>query len=184
MNNFQTIYKSGYWVAAVLAVLSAFDVVPFWVAVVIGVAAFVLNWQSNIEKRKAREEIDNTLYARYAPDLTKDFVLDSNNILDRIDALKAKDPDLTKVLGQVMAAFDVQWKAKYKEPLPQYIHHALLRDFEFINKFDEMKTPHAIATSRAMIDRMENFDRWLEVTGTKITDEEIEEAERQMRAGN
>ncbi|QWD71581.1 hypothetical protein [Polynucleobacter sp. UB-Raua-W9] len=181
MTDTAKIYKSGYWIAGILAVLSFFGAVPTWVPVVIGVGAFVLNWQSNIQNRKAREAIDDDLYARYAPDLKRDFVQDGANILDRIDALKAKDPEMMKVMASVMAAFQVQWQAKYKEPLPQYMHHALLRDFEYINKFDQMDTQIARATSYALMKRLEDFDLWLKVTGTKITDEEVEASERELR---
>jgi len=182
MTNLQTIYKSGYWIAAVLMVLSLFHAVPSWVAVVIGVGAFVLNWQSNIQSRKPREVIDVEMYARYAPDLKKDFVQDGANILDRIRELGEKDPELTKTMANIWPAYELQWKERYKEEMPQYMHHAFLRDFEYINKFDQMDTQIARATSYALIKRLEDFDLWLKVTGTKITDEEIEAAERELRA--
>lgn len=182
MTDTTKIYQSGYWIAGILAVLSFFDVVPSWVPVVIGVGAFVLNWQSNMQNRKAREAIDDDLYARYAPDLKRDFVQDGANILDRIRELGKKDPELTKAMASIWPSYELKWRERYKEEMPQYMHHAFLRDFEYINKFDQMDTPLATATSYALMKRLEDFDLWLKVTGTEIADDEIEAAERELRA--
>ena len=166
--------------------LSILSVVPAWVGIVILVAAIVVHWQLKEQKKaEAKAEAKNNLdalYSRYASELTQDPKQDQVILEAKIANIHANEPDMSESFADVFDRYIILWEQHFKEPMPSYISYAILRDFEYIQQFLGMKNTLAVATARALIDRFDDFDRWLEITGTPITDEEIETAERALEA--
>lgn len=187
MTDIKPYLKSAYWTGGILIILASFGAMPAWVGIAIVIAAFVINWQLKVHKKAevkadADEALD-VLYKRYAPELIRDYATDQKYLEQKITALHDADgPDLATGFADIFDGYIAKWEKDYGEVLPQYITYAIVRDFEYIKKFMGMEDKRAVATSRALIDRFENFDHWLEVTGTPITDEEIDAADAILRA--
>jgi hypothetical protein len=58
--------------------------------------------------------------------------------------------------------------------------HAMLRDFEFAVEYLNVAHPDAIEKSRVLVDRTGDIRRWLDLTGIPPTQEEMDEASREM----
>ncbi|QWD71583.1 hypothetical protein [Polynucleobacter sp. UB-Raua-W9] len=187
MTDVQPYVKSAYWVGGILILLAFFGFVPSWVGVVIVISAFVLNWQLKAHKKAEVEagaqDALALLYKRYAPVLTGDNAIDQKYLEEKITALhEAEGPDLAVGFADIFDGYIAKWDKDYGQPLPHYITYAIVRDFEYIKKFMGSEDQRAVATSRALIDRFEDFDHWLQVTGTPITAEEVDVAEEILRA--
>lgn len=181
MDTLNILSKSGYSVGIVLGILAIFAPIPVWLPITFLVAAFVLHWQRNIKKSAEAKETEKRLYDRYAPDLpTRDLVEVQAGILERIDKLKAADLGLSAAFGERMRSLQEYLGGTLPVPLT----HALLRDHEFICKYSkigvEKSIAEAIETARALLDRMDNWERWLTITGTKPTHEELDQASSDM----
>jgi len=189
MTHIQPYIKPFYWISAILLALAAFGLIPAWPGIVIGVVAFVFSWQIKSEQKaeakqrvvEANEALD-ALYRRYAPVLTRDYATDQKTLEKKIIEVRESNPDFANSLADVLDAYITRWEKDYGEPMPHYIMFAILRDFEYIQNFMAMNNSESIATARALIDRFDHFDRWLEITGSPITDEEIEAAHVTLRA--
>jgi hypothetical protein len=172
------LYRSGYYIALALGVASFFNYIPSWVPIALLVASFILHWQCNLKKTALRKEAENQLYDRYASDLqTRDFVTVSANILGRIDKLKAANPTMSRAFAERLNDLKAYFGDR-TVPLP--IMHALLRDFEFAVEYSNIRHPDAIEKSKVLIDRTAEIERWLELTGTAPTQEEMDAASREM----
>jgi hypothetical protein len=171
------LYRSGYFIAFALGVGALFDFLPTWVPITVGVAAFILHWQCNIKRDALEKEAQNQLYARYAPDLeTRDFVKVTASILERIDKLKAKNPAMSGVFSLRLQELNEH----LGKTTPTPIMHALLRDFEFAAEYFSIAHPDAIEKAKVLVDRTTDLKRWLDLTGTAPTQEEMDEASDKM----
>lgn len=130
---------------------------------------------------ETNEELD-ALCRRYAPILTRDYATDQKTLEEKIVGVREANPEFANILADVLDSYIARWEKDYGEPMPHYIMYAILHDFEYIQKFMAMKNTEFIATARALLDRFDHFERWLEITGTPIKDDEIEVAHEIMQA--
>ncbi len=168
------LYRSGYYIGLALVVASFSGYAPIWVPIACLVSAFILH---NLKRTTIKEEAQDQLYDRYAPDLkTRDDPAVWLNILDRIKKLKAADPAMAGAFGERLQELN----AHFGRNTPTPIMHALLRDFEFAAKYLKIAHPDAIERGRVLIDRIADINLWLQLTGTPPTQEEMDTASRQM----
>jgi hypothetical protein len=171
------LYRSGYWIGLALGVGSFFGYVPQWVPIAVLVAAFILHLQCNVKRAALEKEAESQLYDRYASDIQKrDFVTLGASILERIDKLKAANPAMSGAFGERLTDLN----AYFGETAPMPIVHALLRDFEFAAEYLKIAHPDAIEKSKVLVDRTADIGRWLDLTGTPPTREEMDEASREL----
>lgn len=181
MDTLQTIYKSGYWISVALGICALFSIVPVWLPITVIIISFVLHGQFNIKSRDESKQYQNALYERYAPELKRDFVVDSADILRRIDSFSESYPNCTAAFRNRLNALQEFYRNRKNEPLPSSLTHALLCDFEFIGKYSNIEHPESIATARAMLNRTDNIEQWLNVTRTEITQDEMDAAVESMQ---
>ena len=122
--------------------------------------------------------------ARYAPELSGDFVTDGASVLKRIAVFRAEYPQFSSALTERLRNLQEHYKTISPDAMPICMTHAMLRDFELVGKYFKAGNNEITARAVVLLDRTANIEHWMSVTRTDLTLFELSKVEADKLRGN
>ena len=182
--NLQDIFKISYWVALALLVVSLFGFLPKWLPLSVFATAFIIHWQYRIKLLSIKRANESTLLARYAPELSGDFVTDGASVLKRIAVFRAEYPQFSSALTERLRNLQEHYKTISPDAMPICLTYAMLQDFELVGKYFKAGNSENTARAIVLLNRTTNIEHWMAVTGTDLTLFELSKVEADKVRGN